>query len=88
VGLTDDLDLACKELVELVTDYVEGALAPGERARFDAHLTECPDCAEYVAQLHRTIVAVGLAATELERTVPMSELLRVFRNWKRELASG
>jgi anti-sigma factor RsiW len=88
VGLTEDLDLACNELVELVTDYVEGALAHRERARFEAHLTECPDCVEYVAQMRRTIVAVGLTATELERTPPVAELLRVFRNWKRELASG
>jgi anti-sigma factor RsiW len=86
--MTEELDLACNELVELVTDYVEGALAPNERARFDAHLTECPDCVEYVAQMHRTILAVGLASTELERTPPVTELLRVFRNWKRELASG
>jgi anti-sigma factor RsiW len=88
VGLTEDLDLACNELVELVTDYVEGVLPAGERARFDAHLVECPDCVEYVAQMHRTIVAVGLAAPELERTPPVAALLRVFRDWKRELANG
>jgi RNA polymerase sigma-70 factor, ECF subfamily len=87
-GMTDDLDLACNELVELVTAYVEGALAAGERARFDAHLTECPDCVEYVAQLHRTIVAMRLAAPELERTPPVAPLLRVFRDWKRGLAVG
>jgi anti-sigma factor RsiW len=86
--MTEELDLACNELVELVTDYVEDALAANERARFDAHLTECPDCVEYVAQMHRTILAVGLAGTELERTPPVTELLRVFRNWKRELANG
>jgi anti-sigma factor RsiW len=88
VGLTDDLDLACNELVELVTDYVEGALPPRERARFDAHLTGCPDCVEYVAQMRRTIVAVGLPAPELERTPAVTALLGVFRDWKRGLASG
>ena len=84
--MTDDLDLACDELVELVTAYVEGALAVRERARFDAHLAECPDCVEYVAQMHRTIAAVGLAAPAIERTPPITALLRVFRDWKR--ASG
>ena len=86
--MTDDLDLACNELVELVTAYIEGALPAGERARFDAHLTECPDCVEYVAQFHRTIVAVGLAAPALEATPPVTALLGVFRDWKRGLAVG
>ena len=81
-------DLPCNELVELVTAYVEGVLPAGERARFDAHLTECPDCVEYVAQIHRTIVAVGLAAPELERAPPVSALLSVFRDWKRGPAIG
>jgi anti-sigma factor RsiW len=37
-------DLRCRELVELVTDYLEGALAPAERARFEAHVADCPGC--------------------------------------------
>ena len=81
-------DIACNELVELVTDYMEGTLPPGKRARFDAHLSECPDCVEYVAQMHRTVVAVGLSAVELERTPAVTALLQVFRDWKRELATG
>ena len=81
--MTQDLDLSCKELVELVTAYVEGALGADERTRFDAHLTECPDCVEYVAQFRRTVAAIGLAAPELERTPPVSDLLRIFRDWKR-----
>jgi anti-sigma factor RsiW len=86
--MTQDLELSCKELVELVTAYLEDALPAGERARFDAHLTECPDCVEYVAQFRRTVVAVGLAAPELERTPPVAELLRVFRDWKRGSVPG
>jgi anti-sigma factor RsiW len=81
--MSQDLDLACNELVELVTAYLEDALPAGERARFDDHLTECPDCVEYVAQFRRTVAAVGLAAPELERTPAVGELLRVFRDWKR-----
>ena len=81
-------DLACNELVELVTDYMEGTLPPAERDRFDAHLTECPDCVEYVAQMHHTIVALGLSAAELKRTPPVTALLQVFRDWKRGLATG
>jgi anti-sigma factor RsiW len=80
-------DLACNELVELVTEYLEGTLPNAERERFDEHLTECPDCVEYVAQMQRTIVAVGLSAAELERTPAVSALLRVFRDWKRAPAT-
>jgi anti-sigma factor RsiW len=83
--MTRDLGLSCKELVELVTAYEEGVLPVGERSRLEEHLTECPDCAEYLAQFRRTVAAVGLAAPELERTPAVTELLRVFRDWKRGL---
>ena len=75
--MTEDLGLSCKELVELVTAYDEGVLPAEEHARFDAHLTECPDCVEYLAQVRRTVAAIGLAAPELERTPPITDLLRV-----------
>jgi anti-sigma factor RsiW len=86
--MTEDLDLACNELVELVTAYMEGVLPADERARFDGHLAECPDCVEYVAQMHRTIVAVGLVAPEFMPTPAVTALLRVFRDWKRGMAVG
>src|SRR3954449_5692039 len=80
--MSQDLGLSCKELVELVTAYDEGVLPVEERARFDEHLTECPDCVEYLAQFRRTVAAIGLAAPELDRTPPITELLRVLRDWK------
>ena len=80
--MSQDLDMSCQELVELVTAYLEDALPAHDRARFDAHLTECPDCVEYLAQFERTVAAIGLAAPELERTPPIADLLRVFRDWK------
>ena len=64
--MTQDLGLSCKELVELVTAYDEGVLPVEERARFDEHLTECPDCVEYLAQFRRTVAAIGLAAPSLK----------------------
>jgi anti-sigma factor RsiW len=75
--------MSCKEFVELVTEYDEGTLPAGDRARFDEHLGLCPPCVEYLAQMRRTIAAVGRAAPELERTPAVAELLRVFRDWKR-----
>jgi anti-sigma factor RsiW len=51
--------LPCKQLVELVTDYLEGALPPGERARIDAHLAGCDACTTYLDQMRFTLRALG-----------------------------
>lgn len=51
--------LTCRELVELVTDYLEGALAPPDRKRFEAHLDACGGCGDYLDQIRRTISALG-----------------------------
>jgi anti-sigma factor RsiW len=75
-------DLSCQELVELVTDYFEDALAPTERARFDAHVAECPGCELYVEQMRTTIALAG-ASAGLESRPEVSGLLEAFRDWKR-----
>jgi anti-sigma factor RsiW len=49
----------CREMVELVTAYLEGALPPSDRARFEAHLAACPGCAGYLAQMRETIDRLG-----------------------------
>ena len=48
-------DLTCRDLAEFVADWVEGELEPTERARFDAHVAECPDCATYLRTYSDTI---------------------------------
>ena len=75
-------ELTCQELVELVTDYLEGALAPAERARFDAHLAGCPGCTRYVEQIRATITVAG-RTRELEDRPEMAQLLAAFRDWRR-----
>jgi anti-sigma factor RsiW len=75
-------DLACRELVELVTDYLEGALAPAERARFEAHLADCPGCERYLEQLRATI-AITRASGELENRPEIAGLLKAFRDRNR-----
>ena len=75
-------DLSCAELVELVTDYLEGALPPAERARFEAHLEECEGCTRYLDQIHTTI-AVAREARELEARPEIEHLLTAFRDWHR-----
>jgi anti-sigma factor RsiW len=76
-------ELTCKELVELVTDYLEGHLAPMDRSRFEEHISACPGCIHYLQQMQSTLKA--LAATpspELPDEI-QSALMTAFRNWKR-----
>ena len=76
-------DLTCQELVELITDYVEGALSPAERARFEEHLAICTGCSNYLDQMRRTIDTLGkLNEYDLE-PVARDDLLELFRDWKR-----
>jgi anti-sigma factor RsiW len=77
-------DLACKELVELVTEYLEGALPPTDRVRFEAHLAACDDCATHLDQMRLTINALGKLTEESIEPHARDDLLRLFRDWKKE----
>ena len=82
--MTDTGELSCRELVEIVTLYLEGEMSPGERARFEQHLAVCDGCSAYLEQMRWTIDIVG-ALSEKDIAVPAREkLLNVFRNWKSE----
>lgn len=81
--MPDDADLSCKELVELVTDYLENALPSRERMLFDEHMELCPGCVTYLTQMRMTITAVGSLSPETMDPVARTELLEVFRTWKR-----
>jgi anti-sigma factor RsiW len=77
----------CQELVELVTDYLEGALEPADLRRFEEHLAACGKCTEYMAQLRATISAVGQITPDDLSPEAESELLAVFRDWSRRQVS-
>jgi anti-sigma factor RsiW len=75
-------ELTCQELVELVTDYLEGDLSVDERMRFENHLAGCTGCRRYLDQMRRTIDSVGrLRADDLPPAI-RDELLALFRSWK------
>jgi anti-sigma factor RsiW len=76
-------DLTCRELVELVTDYLEGALTPGQRRRFERHLGTCSACPRYVEQLRATIRVLGRLAEDDVPGPARGALLEAFRAWKR-----
>jgi len=74
--------LNCRELVELVTAYLEGDLSSGERKRFDAHLSACDGCTMYVEQMRRTIELTGKLRLEDVSREAEEALLGAFRDWK------
>jgi anti-sigma factor RsiW len=79
----DSNDLACKELVELVTDYLEDRLPTAERARFDAHLTGCGGCRAYLEQMRQTVRVLGRLPEESIEPAARDRLLAAFLDWKR-----
>jgi anti-sigma factor RsiW len=77
-------EMTCQELVELVTEYLEGALPARERERFDRHLDECPYCTNYLDQMRITIRTLGSLEEESISPEVKDALLTAFRDWKRE----
>jgi anti-sigma factor RsiW len=75
-------DITCRELVELVTAYLDGAMEPSERQRLEAHLGDCRSCRHYLDQMRRTIAAVGQLPEESVSPAARDDLLEVFRAWK------
>ena len=75
-------ELTCKEIVELVTDYLEQTLVSEMRARFEEHVRECPGCQTYIEQVQQTISMLHRLAEEPTLPGTKEELLEIFRNWK------
>jgi anti-sigma factor RsiW len=73
--------MTCKELVELVTDYLEGNLTRSETARFQRHLDGCDGCTTYVEQFRQTIKLTGSLHEEHIDPEARRELLSAFRDW-------
>ena len=74
--------ITCRELVELVTDYLEGSLPPAERLRFERHLVFCPGCVVHVEQMRLTIARLGALREEAIDPQARDDLLAAFRTWK------
>ena len=80
--------LACSELVELVTDYLDDALSNGDRARFEAHIAGCDDCTVYVVQFRETIAALDALPPDAPAPATVDALLRVCRGWSQDHGPG
>jgi len=75
--------MTCQELVELVTDYLDGVMPAEERARFEAHLADCPYCTIYLEQIRQTIRLTGHLSEEALPGEITALLLDRFRDWTR-----
>jgi anti-sigma factor (TIGR02949 family) len=73
-------DLACIEEVELITDYLEGALPPEQVRRFEQHLDTCPSCTEYLEQMR---AVTGSLRGLREQSLPAELRERIMRNARR-----
>jgi anti-sigma factor RsiW len=77
-----DEQLSCKELVELVTEYLEGTLPEDVRLRMERHLTGCDGCTHYLEQMRQTIRLTGELREESLSAQQRVDLLTLFRGWK------
>jgi anti-sigma factor RsiW len=75
-------EMPCQELVEAITEYLEGTMAPEDRRRFDAHLRKCPYCSAYLEQMRQTIVTMGALTEESIAPEARDELIAAFRDWR------
>ncbi|HEY6637619.1 MAG TPA: zf-HC2 domain-containing protein [Solirubrobacterales bacterium] len=75
-------EMACQELVELVTAYFDGSLSRRDRRRFRAHISGCDNCTAYVEQMRLMIEATGRLREEDIDPEAREELLVAFRGWK------
>ena len=76
-------EMPCRELVELITDYLEDRLSPFDRVRFEAHLAECEACRTYIDQFRQTIRSLGRLPEESLSTQAREALIAAFRDWSR-----
>ena len=84
-AMATPLGLACKEFVEVITEYLDGTLPPPERARVEAHLPGCRGCRAYLGQMRQTIRLVGALGDQPDEPVAdetKRRLLDAFRAWK------
>jgi putative zinc finger protein len=74
--------LTCQEIVELVTDYIEGTMGGDLRASFEFHLAKCDGCTHYIEQIGATIRLAGSIEPELLSPEFRAGLLAAFRDFK------
>ena len=81
--MTTSTELSCGELVQLITEYLEGTLEALDRMRFEAHLALCPGCETYLEQMRLTVRLLGSLREEDVPAPARGRFLRAFRRFTR-----
>jgi anti-sigma factor RsiW len=74
--------IECRQVVELVTAYLEGTLSRTDRRRFEAHISQCPHCHEYLDQMRVTIALTGTVTSEDLEPQARDDLIALYRRWQ------
>jgi anti-sigma factor RsiW len=75
-------EMACQELVDVITDYLEGPLPDPDCTRFEAHLATCPACQEYLEQMRALVRLTGRLTPKSLEPETVDALLGAFRRWR------
>ncbi len=75
-------DLTCQELVEVVTEYLDGAMSAADRERFEGHLSDCSGCQAVVSQFRTTIEVTGRLTEEQVSEEQRDAMQGLFRRWR------
>jgi anti-sigma factor RsiW len=75
-------DIVCQQAVEMITDYLEGALSRRDRRRLEAHLRTCPNCSAYIEQIRLTIQLSGTIQADDLSPDAQAELTDLYRRWR------
>jgi anti-sigma factor RsiW len=75
-------EMACNELVDVITEYLEGTLPAGDRRRFEAHLQDCSFCTNYVEQMRATVARLGEQPGGTLSSDARADVLEAFRGWR------
>lgn len=81
-------DLVCQQMVELVTEYLDGTLSRSDRRRFEAHLRGCPNCTAYLEQMRATIQAMGRLQPDDLSPEARDEMITLYRAWRDQGPQG
>jgi len=74
--------LVCRDAVALMSDYLDGALGDTDRDRLERHLSGCPHCTEYLAQLRATLDVLGRAEPDDLSAGALDEFVALYRQWR------
>jgi anti-sigma factor RsiW len=74
--------LVCRQAVEMVTNYLEGALSRRDQTRLEGHLADCPHCTEYLDQIRATVAAVGRVEPSDLSPAARRDLVALYRQWQ------